>query len=80
MIKLVLAATFFTTIAIPAMAMDVMCDDASMKMAQAKVDAMTDTAMKENGMKEMSKAGNSAREGNKADCKEHLVNAMTGKM
>ena len=80
MLKLALAATLLTSLAMPVMARDVMCDDASMKMAKETVDAMTDTAMKENGMKELSKAGNSAREGNKADCKEHLVNAMNGKM
>jgi hypothetical protein len=84
MLKSTLAAALFGLAFIaPAFAADMKCDDATMKDMQAKMDAVTDAAMKDakdKATKEMEMAMAAMKDNKMDDCVTHMQNAMKGMM
>jgi hypothetical protein len=81
MLKTALAtAVLVVALAVPAMAMEMKCDDASMTMMKTQMDGMKDMAMKDKAMKEMDMAKGSMKMNKMEDCKKHMDKAMKSMM
>lgn len=81
MLKLTFAAAILTAaFALPAMAMDMKCDEASMMKMDKDVDGMKDMAMKDMAMKEMTMAKDSMKMNKMDDCMMHMEKAHKSMM
>ena len=82
MLKAMAIGLALATLAAPAMAMDMKCDNASMAMMKTDVDGMKDASKKKMATDHMMMAQQSMKAGKMADCKMHMDEAMKsmGKM
>ena len=81
MLKFTLAATLVASMfAIPALAMETTCDNASMGMMKTQMEGMKDKAMQDKAMREMDMARVSMKANKIKDCKMHMANAMKAMM
>jgi hypothetical protein len=82
MLKAMTIGLTLATLAAPAMAMDMKCDEASMSMMKSDIDGTKDASMKKMASDHMMMAQQSMKAGKMDDCKMHMGEAMKsmGKM
>lgn len=76
MLKLILTAAIVGTLAVPALAAEMKCDEATMASMDKMMMGMKDMGTKAKAMKEMDMAKDAMKMNKMDDCKRHMNNAL----